>query len=226
MAEHVKNKQYYGNTRPEMLKFIPVNSQKILEVGCGEGKFSAQLVRDDVETWAIEPNVNSAKKASEKLQKVLIGTIEDKIDEVPDDYFDVIIMNDVIEHLLEPWDDLQRLKPKLKGDGVFISSIPNVRYAKNLFNILFKRDWKYTDDRILDITHYRFFTKKSIRRLFEENGYEVQKIKGVNRTKSFAFFPFALLFNVLFLFSQLDIFYMQYATVAKKKKSINQSSMA
>ena len=126
-------------------------------------------------------------------------------------------MNDVIEHLLEPWDDIQKLKSKLKSDGIFVSSIPNVRYAKNLFNMLFKRDWKYTDDRILDSTHYRFFTKKSIRRLFEENGYSVQKMKGVNRTKSFAFFPFAVLFNILFLFSQLDIFYMQYATVAKKK---------
>jgi len=217
MSKHPKNNQYYGNTRPEMLQFIPANAQKILEVGCGEGKFSAQLRNDNNETWAIEPNDISAKQASEKLFKVLKGTVEEKITELPDNYFDVIIMNDVIEHLLEPWDDLQRLKGKLKDDGVFVSSIPNVRYAKNLFNMLFKRDWKYTDDRILDITHYRFFTRKSIRRLFEENGYVVQKMKGVNRTKSFAFFPFAVLFNILFLFSQLDIFYMQYATVAKKK---------
>tara|TARA_R110002073_G_scaffold8207_5_gene45866 strand:- start:78635 stop:79294 length:660 start_codon:yes stop_codon:yes gene_type:complete len=219
MAKHIKNKQYYGNTRPEMLKFIPLDAQKILEVGCGEGNFSAQLVSDDNEIWAIEPNKNSASKAAEKLSKVLEGTIEEKVDEVPDGYFDVIIMNDVIEHLLEPWDDIQRLKSKLKDGGVFISSIPNVRYAKNLFNMLFKRDWKYTDDRILDITHYRFFTKKSVRRLFEENGYSVQKMKGVNMTKSFAFFPFAFLFNILFLFSQLDIFYMQFATVAKKKNN-------
>lgn len=217
MSKHVKNNQYYGNTRPEMLKFIPAEATKILEVGCGEGKFSAQLTNEGVETWAIEPNKSSVKSATEKLFKVLEGTIEEKVDEVPDEYFDVIIMNDVIEHLLEPWDDIQRLKSKLKDNGVFISSIPNVRYAKNLFNMLFKRDWKYTDDRILDITHYRFFTKKSIRRLFEDNGYSVQKMKGVNRTKSLAFFPFATLFNILFLFSQLDIFYMQYATVAKKK---------
>ncbi len=217
MAEHLKNDAYYGNTRPEMLPFIPVGSQKILEVGCGDGNFSAQLIKEGVETWAIEPNESSAKSASEKLFKVLHGTIDDRLKEVPDNYFDVIIMNDVIEHLTEPWDDIQNLKSKLKDEGVFVSSIPNVRYAKNLFNLLFKRDWKYTDDRILDITHYRFFTKKSIRRLWEENGYSIQKIKGVNRTKSFAFFPFAFLFNVLFLFSQLDIFYMQYATVCKKK---------
>lgn len=217
MAEHLKDNQYYGNTRPEMLQFIPSSATKILEVGCGDGNFSAQLVRDGVETWAIEPNKESAASASKKLFKVLEGTIDEKLSEAPDDYFDVIIMNDVIEHLLEPWDDIQKLKSKLKKEGVFVTSIPNVRYAKNMFNLLFKRDWKYTDDRILDITHYRFFTRKSIRRLWEENGYEIQKMKGINRTKSFAFVPFALLFNILFLFSQLDIFYMQFATVCKKK---------
>jgi len=217
MDKNIKNNKYYANVRPEMLQFIPNNAKRILEVGCAQGNFSAQLINDGIEIWAIEPNKESAKVAAEKLFKVLVGTVEEKISEIPDNYFNVIIMNDVIEHLLEPWDDIQKLKSKLNEDGVFVSSIPNVRYAKNLFNMLFKRDWKYTDDRILDITHFRFFTKKSTRRLFEENGYSVQKIKGVNMTKSFAFFPFAVLFNVLFLFSQLDIFYMQFATVAKKK---------
>lgn len=217
MAEHLKSKSYYTNTRPEMLKFIPNESKTILEVGCGEGNFSATLTDQGKETWGIEPDVTSAKSASEKINKVFQGTIDEKLSEIPDNYFDVIVMNDVIEHLTEPWDDIQNLKSKLKDDGVFVTSIPNVRYSKNIFHVMFKRDWKYADDKILDITHYRFFTKKSIRRLWEENGYSVQSMKGVNRTKSFAYFPFAVLWNILFLFSQLDMFYMQYATVAKKK---------
>ena len=218
MNTHIKKNKYYANSRPEMLQFIPIYAKKILEVGCAQGNFSAQLIKNGVETWGIEPDKKSFTMAQEKLYKVFHGSIDDQISQLPNHYFDVIIMNDVIEHLLEPWDDIQRLKDKLKDDGVFISSIPNVRYAKNLFKMLFKKDWKYTEDRILDRTHFRFFTKKSIRRLFEDNGYTVQKIKGVNMTKSFAFFPFAVIFNLLFLCSQLDIFYMQFATVAKKKK--------
>ena len=214
----IKKNKYYANIRPEMLQFIPINANKILEVGCAQGNFSDQLNKNNVETWGIEPDFESANLAQEKLHKVLNGTLDDKIDELPDDYFDVIIMNDVIEHLLEPWDDIKKLKDKLNDDGVFISSIPNVRYAKNLFRMLFLKDWKYTDDRILDRTHFRFFTKKSIYRLFEQNGYSLEMIKGINKTKSFAFFPFAVIFNLLFLFSQLDIFYMQFETVAKKRK--------
>lgn len=217
MAEHIKDKAYYANARLEMMQFIPKDAEKILEVGCGEGKFSAILTEQGKETWAIEPDPASAKIAAKSLTKVFHGTIDEKLSEIPDNSFDVIVMNDVIEHLTEPWDDIQKLKSKLKEDGVFISSIPNVRYAKNLFHVLFKRDWKYADDRILDITHYRFFTKKSIRRLWEENGYSVQRMRGINRTKSFAYVPFAILWNILFLGTQLDIFYMQFATVAKKK---------
>lgn len=217
MSEYLKDKAYYANARVEMLQFIPKSAQKILELGCGEGKFSALLSDQGKETWAIEPNPDSAKMASKSLFKVFHGTIDEKLSEIPDNFFDVIVMNDVIEHLTEPWDDIKKLKSKLKDDGLFITSIPNVRYAKNLFHVLFKKDWKYSDDRILDITHYRFFTKKSIRRFWEENGYSVQRMRGINRTKSFAYFPFAILWNILFLFSQLDIFYMQFATVAKKK---------
>lgn len=218
MAKHLKDKEYYANARAEMLEFIPSTSKTVLELGCGEGRFSSILSDMGKETWAIEPNKNSAEQASKTLHKVFEGTINEKLSEIPDNYFDVIVMNDVIEHLTEPWDDIQNLKSKLKQDGIFVSSIPNVRYAKNLFHVLFKKDWKYSDDRILDITHYRFFTKKSIKRLWEENGYTVERISGINRTKSFAFFPFAVLWNILFLFSQLDIFYMQFATVAKKSK--------
>lgn len=214
----VKEADYYENVRPEMLGFIPNSAKTILEIGCGSGNFSAQLVKEGVETWGVEPFEQSAKEATEKLTKVLLGTLDEVLQDLPDNYFDAIVMNDVIEHLLEPWDDIVNLKLKLKKDGVLVTSIPNVRYSKNLFKLIFNRDWKYTDDLILDITHYRFFTKKSIKRMFKDCGYNIQSIKGINTTKSFLYFPFAVLFNILLLGSQLDMFFMQHATVAKKNE--------
>lgn len=212
-----KKDTYYMNVRPDMLSFIPKTADKILEIGCGEGNFSAQLLHRVTETWAIEPYEPSANKAKEKLFKVLVGTLDEKLNEIPDNYFDVIIMNDVLEHLPEPWDDIIKLKSKLHAKGVLVTSIPNVRYSKNIFKMIFKRDWKYTDDLILDRTHFRFFTKKSIKRMYSECGYSIQTIKGINVTRSFFYFPFAVLFNILFLGSQLDMFYMQFATVATKQ---------
>jgi len=200
-----------------MLPFIPTTATKILEVGCGQANFSSQLVKEGNEIWGIELNPNAAKVASEKLYKVLTGTIEERISEIPDNYFDVIIMNDVIEHLIYPKEVLEQLKTKMVVNGLIVSSIPNVRYSKNLFKLLFKKDWKYTESGILDNTHFRFFTKKSIKRMFTETGFEVEKCQGINRTESFLYFPFAILFNIILLFSQVDMFFMQFATVARKK---------
>lgn len=214
----VKDTEYYKNVRPEMLGFIPKSAKTILEIGCGSGNFSAQLVKDGVETWGVEPFEESAKEATEKLTKVLLGTLDEVLQDLPDNYFDAIVMNDVIEHLLEPWDDIINLKSKLKKEGVLVTSIPNVRYSKNIFKLIFNRDWKYTDDLILDRTHYRFFTKKSIKRMYKDCGYNILRIKGINTTKSFLYFPFAVLFNIVLLGSQLDMFYMQHATVAKKNE--------
>lgn len=214
----LKETIYYENERPEMLPFIPSSAKKALEIGCGHGRFSAQLVKNGVETWGIEPDPHSFEVASKELFKVLEGTIESQIDNVPDNYFDIIIMNDVLEHLLYPWDNLKQLRSKLSDNGVLVSSIPNVRYSKNIFNLIIKRNWEYTESGILDSTHFRFFTKKSIKTLYRKSGYSVQTIKGINVTNSFLYFPFAVLFNIIFLFSQLDMFYMQFATVVKKNE--------
>ena len=129
----IKDEGYYKNVRPEMLRYIPGSAKTILEIGCGSGNFSAQLVKEGVETWGVEPFEQSANEASQKLTKVLIGTLDETLKDLPDNYFDVIVMNDVIEHLLEPWDDIVNLKSKLKKEGVLVTSIPNVRYSKNLF---------------------------------------------------------------------------------------------
>lgn len=212
----IKKEKYFTNVRPEMLSLIPLSANKTLEIGCGQGNFSAQLTKRGVETWGVEPNHSSAKIAQTQLFKILEGTLAEKLDELPHNYFDAIIMNDILEHLLFPWEDMKLLKTKLKNDGVLVSSIPNVRYAKNLFHLLFMKDWKYKNAGILDITHFRFFTKKSIIAMHKKSGYTVQKIKGINVTKSVLFFPFALLVNIITLFTQTDIFYMQFATIAKK----------
>lgn len=118
----------------------------------------------------------------------------------------MIILNDILEHLLFPWDDLQHLKSKLTDEGVVVSSVPNVRCIKNLFKLIFKKDLKYVDEGILDSTHFRFFTEISIKALYENNGYAVQKIKGINATKSISFITLGILFNILFLGIQSDIF--------------------
>lgn len=209
-----KPEGYYGHVREEMLTYLPPGATSILDVGCGSGAFGKILKeKTHAEVWGIEYMEDEARKAGAILDKVFAGPCEKIIDELPDNYFDVIFFNDVLEHLIDPYEVLARIKSKLIKNGVVISSIPNVRFYKTFFRILFGKDWRYEDQGIMDRTHLRFFTGRSIERMYREAGYKIQLHEGINRTSSLR--PY--LYNLPLLFSQMDILYLQYATVAKVK---------
>jgi 2-polyprenyl-3-methyl-5-hydroxy-6-metoxy-1,4-benzoquinol methylase len=206
-----KPQGYYDNVRKEMLKYLPVDANKILDVGCGNGAF-ASLVKqkNNAEVWGIELMEEEAKIARTVLDKVLIGSCEIHLNDLPEKYFDAIYFNDVLEHLSDPYSVLEILKSKLATNGVIISSIPNVRFYRSFAKVVFGKDWKYEEYGIMDKTHLRFFTGKSIKRMYEDLGYKVLTHEGINKTKSLK----PLLFNIPMLFTQMDIINHQYATVA------------
>lgn len=205
--------QYYGYDREEMLKYLPANMHKILEVGCGEGLFGFLCKQKmGAEFWGIELIEDAAVKAKDKLDKVLIGNIE--LDElyIPDNYFDCIVFNDVLEHLQYPWIVLDKIKRYLKPGGYAVASIPNMRYYEIVKGLLFRKEWEYEDAGIMDKTHLRFFTIKSIRKMFERSGYSVLSLEGIRHEV----FPWKFnLLNKVFNNQLDDMRYKQFACVAK-----------
>jgi 2-polyprenyl-3-methyl-5-hydroxy-6-metoxy-1,4-benzoquinol methylase len=208
-----KKGKYYNNQRTEMLEFFPSNSKTVLDVGCGQGSFAKQI-KDlyHTETWGIEYMESHALEAQKVLDKVFIGECEKFIEDLPDNYFDAIYFNDVLEHLFDPYKVLEKMKQKLTAKGMIISSLPNIRYHSALKMLILNKDWKYEDSGVMDHTHVRFFTKKSIERMYNSLGFKILQHKGINKTRSLK--PF--LYNLLLFCSASDIFYVQYATVVKK----------
>jgi len=205
---------YYTQTRPEMLEYIPSDCKKILDVGCGSGVFGQQLKqKSHVEVWGIELDHDIAGIAKEKIDKVLVGDVFDMIDKLPDAFFDCIVFNDVLEHLVDPFTVLSNIKSKLTKNGIIVCSIPNVRFFFTLKDLLIKKQWKYEDAGILDKTHLRFFTQKSIADTLDSLEYDIIKIDGINAIKSWKF----TLLNILFFGQLLDTKYLQFACVAKPK---------
>lgn len=171
---------YYQYSRPEVAALIPDNVHRILEIGCGVGNFRKNL-SGEYEYWGVEPAAEVATRAAAHLGKVLVGTYKDVFTQIPDNYFDLVICNDVVEHMDDHDWFLQSIRKKMMDkNSVLIGSIPNVRYVDNLFNLLIKRDWEYVDMGILDKTHLRFFTQKSLLRTFHSNNYSVEEFKGIN----------------------------------------------
>lgn len=206
-----KPQGYYDNVRKEMLKYLPAEANKILDVGCGNGAFASLVkIKNNAEVWGIELMIEEGKIAEMVLDKVLIGDCEKHMNDLPDKYFDVIYFNDLLEHLSDPYSVLENFKSKLSPNGIIISSIPNVRFYRSFAKVVFGKDWKYDEYGIMDKTHLRFFTGKSIKRMYEDLGYKVLTHEGINKTKSLK----PILFNIAVLFTQMDIRIHQYATVA------------
>ena len=190
-----------------MMLLLPEQYSKVLEVGCGEGNFRINLSQEN-EYWGVEPIEASARKASKKLDKVLIGTFNEMFDQIPDDYFDLVICNDVIEHMTDHEEFFQSIKKKIKKEGCLVASIPNVRYILNLIELLVRKDWEYKDSGILDRTHLRFFTEKSLKRTIIDSGFEIDQFKGINIYRSGGVKRY--FFNVVFMLLGQDARYMQF----------------
>ncbi|MGC3976851.1 MAG: class I SAM-dependent methyltransferase [Paludibacteraceae bacterium] len=207
---------YLKNSRPEMKALIPESAKNILEVGCSDGSFCASLKNEERDIWGIEYNPETTQKAKNSCNHLLIGDINELYKDLPKGYFDCIVFNDVLEHLYSPWEVLLKLKEFLAPNGLIISSIPNFRYIDNMIKeILWQGDFRYRPEGgILDDTHIRFFTSKSILRMYNEQGYEILVHKGIRPCKSW---KENLFINLTFGLLK-DARYKQFATVATPRK--------
>jgi SAM-dependent methyltransferase len=174
----LKNKDYFGNARMDLIGLLPKGDNKVLEIGCGTGSTGQKLKSEGKasEVIGVEIMAWAAKEAEGKFDKVICGDIE--IIDLPfeKDYFDYVIAGDVFEHLGDPWAVLRKISFFIKKDGYVVASIPNIRHWHIIRDIVLKGEWSYEKQGILDETHLRFFTKKSIIKLFENNGFETIEI--------------------------------------------------
>lgn len=208
----MESRKYYESSRSDMLQFISRPPVKVIEFGCGNGGFLKQLkTKYPCETWGVDIDEQSAEIARENVDNVMHGDAFELINELPENYFDYVVCNDFIEHLHSPELFFKLLSKHLTPDAILVCSLPNIRYWRQFLKYFFLKDWKYRESGILDRTHLRFFTKKSMKRSVKEWGFQIEKIKGMHPVKS----PFFYIVNLLFLNFLGDMCFMHYGIRAK-----------
>lgn len=174
---------YFQQDRMEMLGYIPQEARRILDVGCGEGTFSARIREmNRAEVWGIEIDEQVAKSAKQKLDRVDVGDAAQVMSALPDTHFDCVVFNDILEHLPDPYQLLVQTISKLTPAGTIVCSVPNVRYYIVLYRYLIEKNWRYSDSGVMDKTHLRFFTFISLKCALQQAGYEILTIEGINPT--------------------------------------------
>jgi 2-polyprenyl-3-methyl-5-hydroxy-6-metoxy-1,4-benzoquinol methylase len=148
---------------------------RVLDVGCATGYIAARLSERGCSVTGFERDPRSAARAEQHCEAVIVGDIEspDARAAIPTG-FDVVLLGDVLEHLIDPWDALRFVRGLLAPEGVVVTSIPNVA-AWTVRLGLIRGSWEYTEIGLLDRTHLRFFTRRSAHELARGAGFAIER---------------------------------------------------
>lgn len=168
---------YATAIRDRLIQFIDKAADspvRVLEIGCACGATLLAIKNryPRAQLYGIECNRHSAAVAA-TVAAIRAADIEKTT--IPEQTeFDYIILGDVLEHLVDPWQTLAKLSSWLKPDGSIIAGIPNIMHISVIRGLL-QGNWTYQHAGLLDRTHLRFFTLNEITAMFTAAGYRISE---------------------------------------------------
>lgn len=158
-------------TANKVLRFVASNA-RVLELGTAAGVMSRELHRRGCRVTGVEYVPEMASQAEQWCERMIVADL-DTLDfgaELAGERFDVVVAADVLEHLRAPQRVLAALLPLMSEAGRLVISVPNVAYAGLVAGLL-SGNFRYREKGLLDRTHLRFFTRRSLEWMLLENGW-------------------------------------------------------
>jgi 2-polyprenyl-3-methyl-5-hydroxy-6-metoxy-1,4-benzoquinol methylase len=147
--------------------------RRILDVGAADGIVSRRLTERGWRVTGIEGDPALAQAGAPYCERMLTANLNREVPEVHGP-FDAILYGDVLEHLIDPLRVLVELNRCLAPGGFAIISVPNIAHLYIRLLLLLGR-FDYIDRGILDNTHLRFFTARSLRALIADAGLAIER---------------------------------------------------
>jgi len=158
----------------ELLEGLPPS--KVLDLGCSSGLLSDLIRKLGHHVTGVDRE--AFPETLDRVDAFAVGDLEDGIPAEVGTGYDVVIAADVLEHLRRPEELMDEITRVLRPDGRLIVSVPNFGHWYPRTRTLVGA-FDYDQRGILDKTHYRFFTRKSLARMVQRAGFEIRRHREV-----------------------------------------------
>jgi 2-polyprenyl-3-methyl-5-hydroxy-6-metoxy-1,4-benzoquinol methylase len=171
-------KDFEGSSHRILIDLIRRHARRdgtLLDLGAAGGELG-EAVRDHFSrTIGFEYNVDCLGQLCGRFDGVVIADLE-RVKSLPSNV-DAVVLADVLEHLRSPAAALTLVRKALVDDGRVFISVPNIANITVRLGLL-AGIFEYRDRGILDHTHLRFYTKRTIRREVESAGFRIIEMGG------------------------------------------------
>lgn len=150
----------------------------VLELGAAAGYFTEWLQRQGATVDVVEIDPEAAREARPFARRVVVADLDADGWEAElaadgfDAHYDFIVCADVLEHLRDGPRLLARLGPLLVSGGELLLSVPNVAHAAIIAG-LFDDRFEYGGEGLLDPTHLRLYTWRSLATMLRDTGFRI-----------------------------------------------------
>ena len=144
-----------------------------LDVGCGYGFFSKEALENGFRVYALE-----LAELERNIAKQMTGVdaVASSFEDFTADpnYFSVILMSQILEHVLDVNEWIEKAHNLLQSRGILIIALPN-------FGSIFRKILQENEPFITPPTHLNFFNNKSLTLLLEKHGFRVVESQWISR---------------------------------------------
>ena len=149
--------------------------EKILDLGCGAGRFSLYIRGKFKEIHGVEIAEERLRIARGQEMFLSVANINESLP-YKDNMFNAVSCLDVIEHLIDPGSVLKEIYRVLRPNGQLVLTTPNFRYFRNIDRLVFKGAFPHTSsDTFVCVWgegHLHYFTRKDLAGLLKNAGFE------------------------------------------------------
>lgn len=179
----IKSRDYFGAVKHGVIATLgTAHMGRVLDIGGGDGATVRFLIEDGRATGAVVMDPYAQAKSIENLE-VRTDSADnlDNFDKMvrQKECFDTVLCLDVLEHLVNPWAVVEKLKSIHQPGGKLIVCMPNARFVGLTIPLVLFGRFDYKPSGIMDKTHIRWFTRATTIEMIEQAGYRIEQVDGL-----------------------------------------------